>query len=53
MFAAARLGVLVRYGTIGPEDIRLFHRTDSVDEAFDIITKALAQKAPPAPGATL
>jgi uncharacterized protein (TIGR00730 family) len=44
---------LVRYGTISPEDVDLFHRTDSVDEAFDILTKSLVENALPAPGATL
>jgi hypothetical protein len=44
---------LVRYGTISPEDVRLFHRTDSVDEAYKIITTELLQNALPAPGATL
>jgi len=44
---------LVRYGTIIPEDVNLFHRTDSVDEAFDILTKNLLENALPVPGATL
>jgi uncharacterized protein (TIGR00730 family) len=44
---------LVRYGTISPEDVNLFHRTDSVDEAFDILTKSLIENALPVPGATL
>jgi uncharacterized protein (TIGR00730 family) len=44
---------LVRYGTISGEDLGLFHRTDSVDEAFDILTKSLIENALPVPGATL
>jgi hypothetical protein len=44
---------LVRYGTISPGDVNLFHRTDSVDEAFEIITKSLIENALPVPGATL
>ena len=44
---------LVRYGTISPEDIGLFHVTDSVDQAYDVITKGLIDNALPAPGATL
>jgi predicted Rossmann-fold nucleotide-binding protein len=34
---------LIRYGTISPEDIDLFHHTDTVDEAFTIITRALIE----------
>ena len=44
---------LVRFGTISPEDVDLFHRTDSVDEAFDILTRSLVENALPVPGATL
>jgi uncharacterized protein (TIGR00730 family) len=36
---------MVRYGTISPEDVNLFFRTDSVDEAFEFITKDLATHA--------
>ena len=50
--AVINFDALVRYGTISPEDVDLFHRTDSVDEAYDIITKSL-ESALPAPGATL
>ena len=35
------LEALERYGTINAEDLELFFRTDSVDEAFDYITSAL------------
>ena len=44
---------LVRYGTISAEDLGLFHRTDSIDEAFEILTKSLVENALPVPGATL
>jgi uncharacterized protein (TIGR00730 family) len=33
---------MVRFGTISPEDLDLFFRTDSVDEAFDFLTTQLA-----------
>ena len=44
---------LVRYGTISPGDLDLFHRTDSVDEAYDIITGGLTENALASPGPTL
>jgi len=44
---------LVRHGTISPEDVNLFHRTDSVDEAFDWLVKRLSEYALGHPGATL
>ncbi len=44
---------LVRYGTISPEDVNLFHKTDSVDEAYDIITRGLTDFALGTPGAFL
>ena len=36
---------LVRHGTINREDLQLFHRTDSVDEAFGIVTRHLIEHA--------
>ena len=36
---------LVRHGTIDRGDAQLFHRTDSIDEAFEIVTRHLAQHA--------
>jgi uncharacterized protein (TIGR00730 family) len=51
--AVINFDALVRYGTISPEDVDLFHRTDSIDEAYDIITTSLVENALPAPGATL
>jgi uncharacterized protein (TIGR00730 family) len=50
---AVNFDALVRHGTIGPEDVGLFHRTDSVDEAYDIITRGLAEDALGSPGAVL
>jgi hypothetical protein len=36
---------MVKYGTISPEDVNLFFRTDSVDEAFDYLVKDLESYA--------
>jgi uncharacterized protein (TIGR00730 family) len=36
---------MLKYGTISPEDLNLFFRTDSVDEAFEFITKDLETHA--------
>jgi uncharacterized protein (TIGR00730 family) len=36
---------LVRHGTINREDLDLFHRTDSVQEAFEIVTQHLTEHA--------
>jgi hypothetical protein len=44
---------LVKYGTIDPEDADLFHRTESVDEAFAFLTDQLTRFALDKPGATL
>jgi uncharacterized protein (TIGR00730 family) len=44
---------LVRYGTISPQDLDLFHRTDSVDEAYRIIVDGLTENALGSPGAVL
>jgi uncharacterized protein (TIGR00730 family) len=44
---------LVKYGTISPGDIDLFHRTDSLDEAYDIITRGLTENALGSPGPVL
>ena len=44
---------LLKYGTISPEDLSLFHRTDSVDEAYDLITRGLTENALGSPGAEL
>jgi uncharacterized protein (TIGR00730 family) len=44
---------LVKYGTISAGDLALFHRTDSIDEAYDIITRGLTEDALGSPGAVL
>jgi hypothetical protein len=44
---------LVRHGTIDHEDLQLFHRTDSVDEAYEIVTRELMQYALAERGAIL
>jgi len=44
---------LIRHGTINREDLKLFHRTDSVDEAFEIITRHLREYALAERGAIL
>lgn len=44
---------LVRHGTINREDLRLFHRTDSVDEAYEIVTRELTEYALAQRGAIL
>ncbi|MDZ4773985.1 MAG: LOG family protein [Planctomycetota bacterium] len=36
---------MVKYGTISPEDVNLFFRTDSVDEAYDYLVKDLEAHA--------
>jgi uncharacterized protein (TIGR00730 family) len=47
------LRAMVKYGTISPGDVELFHPTDSVEEAYDIITRGLAENALGSPGAEL
>jgi predicted Rossmann-fold nucleotide-binding protein len=42
--------VLVEFGTISPEDVALFHRSDSVDDAFDFVTSELKDYALGHPG---
>jgi len=44
------LEALVEFGTISPEDLDLFHRSDSVDDAFDYITGELTEYAVDRPG---
>ena len=44
---------LIRHGTIDREDLALFHRTDSVDEAYEIVTRELAEHALTERGAIL
>ena len=47
------LDVLVRYGTVSPEDLDLFFTTDSVEEAFDYLVTELSAKALKHPGVGL
>ena len=47
------LEALERYGTINAEDLELFFRTDSVDEAFDFVTEQLTSYAIDIPGPRL
>ena len=35
---------MARFGTISPHDVDLFFRTDSVDEAYDFLTKELGEE---------
>jgi uncharacterized protein (TIGR00730 family) len=42
---------MVKYGTISPEDVNLFFRTDSVDEAYDYLVKDLESHALKKPNA--
>jgi hypothetical protein len=44
---------LARHGTIDREDLDLFHRTDSVDAAYEIITRHLVEHALTERGAIL
>lgn len=44
---------LVRHGTINPEDLKLVHRTDSVDDAFDYVVGELTKYAETERGAIL
>ena len=44
---------LVKYGMINKEDLSLFRRTDSVDEAYDYLVAELTEYALAQPGAVL
>ena len=44
---------MVRAGTIGAADLDFIHRTDSVDDAFDVITRELTEFALADPGGGL
>ena len=44
---------LARHGMIDPEDLDLFFRTDSIDQAFDFITEQLRNYSLGSPGPTL
>lgn len=47
------LDALVEFGTISPDDLGLLFHTDSVDAAFDFVTKGLMEDAIDKPGPTL
>ena len=47
------LDAMVKFGTVGPEDLELFFQVDTVDEAFDYITKELLEKSLGTPGGCL
>ncbi|MBL4692080.1 MAG: LOG family protein, partial [Magnetovibrio sp.] len=47
------LDVMVKYGTISPSDLELFHKTDTVDEAFDFITEQLKKHHLDSPGGSM
>ncbi|MEK9900665.1 MAG: LOG family protein [Rhodospirillaceae bacterium] len=47
------MDALIEFGTISPGDIDLFHRTDSVDDAYDHITRELAAHGLDEPGIAL
>ena len=44
---------LIEFGTISPEDVDLFHRADTVDDAFDFVTCRLLEDAMGKPGICL
>ena len=44
---------LVEMGTISADDLKLFHRSDSVDDAFNYVVNELTQYAMGIPGARL
>ena len=44
---------LIRYGTIDPVDVKLFHVTDAVDDAFEHVTNYLSEYALAERGAIL
>ena len=46
-------GALVRHGTINAADLQLMHHTDSVDDAYDWITRQLTERSLDKPGPTL
>ena len=48
-----RFDALVHHGTMDRRDLALFHRTDSVDEAYEIVTRHLVEHALSERGAIL
>jgi len=47
------LDAMVKYGTISPSDLELFHRTDSVDDAFEFISNKLTEHHVDKPGRSM
>ncbi|MDH3335043.1 MAG: LOG family protein [Rhodospirillaceae bacterium] len=47
------LDAMVKFGTISPSDLDLFHRADTVDDAFDFITSTLSEHHLSQPGGAL
>ena len=41
-----KFDALVKYGTISAADLAIFHRTDLVDDAYEIITKGADRERP-------
>ncbi|OEJ67088.1 LOG family protein [Magnetovibrio blakemorei] len=44
------LDAMVKFGTISPSDLELFHCSDSVDDAYDYLTKMLSEHHLDKPG---
>lgn len=44
---------LVKHGSIGPEDLELFHRSDSVEETYELVVSELSKYSLQERGATL
>lgn len=44
---------LVKYAMISPRDLELFHRTNSVEEAYEIVVRGLTENALGTPGPVL
>ncbi len=47
------LDVMVKYGTISPSDLELFHCSDSVDDAFEFLTNKLSEHHVDKPGGAM
>jgi len=47
------LDAMVKYGTISPSDLELFHCSDSVDDAFDFLTNKLSEHHVDKPGGAM
>jgi len=45
--------VLARHGMVDSADVAIFHRTDSVEDAFELVTRSLKQYAIDERGAIL